>query len=322
MEGIIEKLNTMRTNPMAIKSNCMTVAKALKRVKKPKSAEELEAFCGTLDTLQPIQGLKNSKGLNRFCEQELKKVVGSGKEIATKNLDQLKKDALKYVKGFHKLFMAYDKGGLDFLVARIIVSEYDPERVNKHHILSSDYNYIGVATMQDEEEDDHTVLIFADQAEDIDDDFNYEDYRELKKAFDSFDVNKTELLNAKELLHALKQLDFDTDNPVVFEIIKNLDTQENNEHGVDFRTFCLTFDKSLSDSKSKVGLERLFKLFVDDPHANSITDVTIKKLCANLGINLQEGEARQIIERAAVDGREITFDEFYTIMTSHPHEKK
>ena len=322
MEKIVETINLLRTNPLAFKSTALTVSKALKRIKKNKPAQELEEFANELDNLEPLHPLKLNKGLNKLCQQELDNIVkNKKKDNIIKNFEQLKKDGSKFVKNFNKLFMSYDKGELDFLVCRIIVSEYDTLKQNRKNYLSNDYNYVGVAFHEDSEGEENTVIIFADYVEEIYEDFTFEDFSELKKAFDLFDINKTELLDAKELKKALRQLNFDEENPTLFSLISELDTPEN-EEGVDFRTFCLTFDKKLSDNKTKAGLQRLFNLFIDDPHSHSLTETSVRKLCKNLDIPLHEGEAREIIERASLNGKEITFDEFYNIMTAHINDAK
>lgn len=321
MEKIVETINVLRTNPIAFKSTALTVSKALRRIKKTKVAQDLEDFANELDTLVPLHPVKMNKGLNKLCQDELDSIIKNPKKEVNRNFDQLKKGGAKYFKNCNKLFMAFDKGSLDFMICRIIVSEYDTLKLNKKNFLSDDYNYVGVAFHEDAEGEENAVVIFADYVEEIYDDFTFEDFSELKKAFDSFDINKTEHLDAKELKKALRQLNFDEENPTLFEIIASLDTPEN-EGGVDFRTFCLTFDKSLSDNKSKAGLQRLFRLFIDDSHSISLTETSVRKLCKTLDIPLVDGEAREIIERASLNGKEITFDEFYNIMTAHINDSK
>lgn len=316
MEKIVDKINILRTQPTQFQPTVSTVAKALKRIRKTEQAEKLEAFIRELDTLQPINSVKFSKSLSKLCEDELKKLVKTNKESHVKSFHDLKKDASKFIKNFNKLFMTYDKGDLDFIICRLIVSEHDPQQLNKSNFLSADYNYIGVAHIELEHDEEASVIMFADYVEEIDDDFNFEDFHDLKEAFDSFDINQTESLDIKELKQALRQLNYDLDNPGIYEIIDSLDIPEN-EDGVDFKTFCLAFDKSLSDTSSKAGLKRLFKLFINDPHSDSLSETSVRKLCNTLNIPLKEGEARDIIERASLNGHDISFDEFYNIMTSH-----
>ena len=75
VNDIFTKINLLRTNPNAFKANVTTVSKALKRIKKPKPAAELDEFIIELDSIKSIQALKLSKGLSKFCEDELDKII-------------------------------------------------------------------------------------------------------------------------------------------------------------------------------------------------------------------------------------------------------
>lgn len=315
MERLVEKINLLRTDPSKFKPTVNTVAKALKRIKKVDQAEKLEEFLTELDSLPAVHEVKYSKALSLLCDNELKKLVKTKAESQIKSFNDLKQDASKYIKNFEKLFMTYDKGDLDFIVCRMIVSEHDPKKLNKQNFLSDEYHYIGVAHIELEDEVEASVIMLADYVEEIDDNFHFDDFHDLKEAFDSFDINQTESLDIKELKQALRQLNYDSDNPEIFNIINSLDTQENQD-GVDFKTFCLAFDRTLSDHSSKIGLKRLFRLFQNDPHSDTLTESSLRGLCNSLNIPLKDGEAREIIERASLNGHEITFDEFYNIMTS------
>lgn len=314
MEKILETVNTLRTDPKGVKPKIVTVSKAMRRIKKVAAADELDKFAKEIDDLEPVPALKFSEGLSLFCEQQLDFMIKEKKENMFKPFEELKKEATKYVKGFNKLYLSYDKGGVDFLVARMIVSEYDPQKQNKRNYLSPEYGYIGIST-KEFEDDDVTVVIFADYVEDIEQlDFNK--FKELKKAYDCFDVTKEESVNIKDLKSALRQLNYDIENPTLWEIIDGLENEETVKYGVSFPTFCIGFYNGLKDRRSKTGLSKLFRLFVDDQFADGINEVSLKKLCKYLDIQLKDGEAREIIERASESGREVTFDEFYTIMIS------
>ena len=67
--------------------------------------------------------------------------------------------------------------------------------------------------------------------------------------------------------------------------------------GINFDDFVDAINDKLEDKESKEGIKRIFDLFIDDPNAD-----TIKEL-------------KDMLERASKNGVELTFEEFYDIMT-------
>ena len=102
---------------------------------------------------------------------------------------------------------------------------------------------------------------------------------EIRQAFDLFDTNGTGKIDPKELKAAM---------------------QSNNK---------------LGDKESKEGIHRIFELFIDDPNADTITLSSLKKIAQELGENMSAEELKDMLERASANGTELTFDEFYEIMT-------
>jgi centrin-1 len=100
-----------------------------------------------------------------------------------------------------------------------------------------------------------------------------EEVDEIRQAFELFDTNGTGRIDPKELKAAMQSLGFDTKNPVIYQLIADLDTPENAKRGgIDFNTFVLAINDKLGDRSSKDG-------------------------------------------RASSNGQELTFEEFYEIMT-------
>lgn len=313
---VLNKLNELRTDPKQFKKEVSTLSKAMRRIKKKQMADELDKYLIELDTSEPVNPVQLSPALCELCEVELDRYIKEQREPGHKPYEDLKREAEKYVKGFKKLYMAYENGGCDMLIGRMVCSEYDPGKLNKKNFMDVDYNFVGIAYKIFTNEDEVVVIMMADFI-DEEDHFHFDDYSDLKVAFDSFDVHKTGKLDPHEVKNNLKALNYDLENPIVYAIIDSLDTEANRLDGVNFKQFCLAFDRELYDSKTESGIRKLFNFFIDDPHQSTLNERSIKKLCDQVGIPLKKGEAKEIIERASRDGREITFDEFYMIMISH-----
>ena len=139
---------------------------------------------------------------------------------------------------------------------------------------------------------------------------------EIRQAFDLFDTNGTGKIDPKELKAAMQSLGFDTKNPTIYTLIADLDTPEAAKNGgVNFDDFVGSINNKLGDKESKEGIHRIFELFIDDPNADTITLSSLKKIAQELGENMSAEELKDMLERASANGTELTFDEFYEIMT-------
>ena len=139
---------------------------------------------------------------------------------------------------------------------------------------------------------------------------------EIRQAFDLFDTNGTGKIDPKELKAAMQLLGFDSKNPTIYTLIADLDTPEAAKNGgVNFDDFVGSINNKLGDKESKEGIHRIFELFIDDPNADTITLSSLKKIAQELGENMSAEELKDMLERASANGTELTFDEFYEIMT-------
>ena len=143
-----------------------------------------------------------------------------------------------------------------------------------------------------------------------------EEVDEIKQAFDLFDTNGTGKIDPKELKAAMQSLGFDSKNPTIFQLIADLDTPEAAKNGgIDFDNFVEAINNKLGDKESKGGIRRILDLFIDDTNSDTITLNSLKKIARELGENMTAEELKDMLERASSNGTELTFDEFYEIMT-------
>ena len=108
---------------------------------------------------------------------------------------------------------------------------------------------------------------------------------------------------------------YDTKNPAVYQIIVELDTPENAKKGIDADTFVDAFNDKLADKESKGGIQKVYDLFTNDGKQDTITVSSLTKVAKELGEDVTPEEIKAIISRASNNGDEITFDEFYEIIT-------
>jgi len=143
-----------------------------------------------------------------------------------------------------------------------------------------------------------------------------EEVDEIRQAFDLFDTNQTGKIDPKELKAAMQSLGFDTKNPTIFQMIAELDTNEAQKRGgIDFTTFVDAINEKLGDKESREGIQRIFNLFIDDPTSETITLTSLRRIAKELGEQMSSDELKDMLERASNNGTDLTFDEFYDIMT-------
>ena len=139
---------------------------------------------------------------------------------------------------------------------------------------------------------------------------------ELRQAFDLFDVKENGKIDPSEIKETMKQLGFDTKNPTIFKIIEDLDTPESKKNsGISFSEFSELMSKRFGDKESKEGVRRIFDLFVDDVNAEYIPLESLKKIAKELGDKSSDDELKDMIECASKNNGQLSFDDFYYIMT-------
>ena len=96
-------------------------------------------------------------------------------------------------------------------------------------------------------------------------------------------------------------------------MIADLDTQEN-QGGINFDQFLDAITAKLGNKETKEGISRIFDLF-DDDKTGAINIHNLRRVAKELGETMSTDELKEMLERAASNGEEITFEDFYFIMT-------
>ena len=142
---------------------------------------------------------------------------------------------------------------------------------------------------------------------------NREEMEVLKKAFDLFDVEHTGKVDIKEILDALVNCGYDQLNPVLFQIIADLDNQENQKKGgVSFFDLVDEINSKLFDKQSKEALANLYSIFIDE--SQTIKKESLKQICEQFGKEYEDENLQEILDKLAKYGTDLTFEEFENII--------
>ena len=140
-----------------------------------------------------------------------------------------------------------------------------------------------------------------------------DEIEEIREAFNLFDTDGSGTIDPKELKAAMESLGFETKNPTIYQMIADLDTIEN-QGGINFDTFLDAITARLGNKETKEGIYRIFELF-DDDKTGTINIHNLRRVAKELGETMSSDELKEMLERAASNGDEITFEDFYFIMT-------
>jgi Ca2+-binding EF-hand superfamily protein len=136
----------------------------------------------------------------------------------------------------------------------------------------------------------------------------------IKEAFELFDSNDGKI-DAREVKDAMVNIGYDEKNPVVYQVVTELDTPRNaNAGGASFDDFCQTVNNRLPDKESDEDLRKIFELFVDDPESDTTSLESIKRVADEIGENIEEGELNAMLNKASKAGARLTFEDFVAIM--------
>ena len=140
--------------------------------------------------------------------------------------------------------------------------------------------------------------------------FNKEELYSLEKAFKLF-ADRNGMMNLNNMVIAMKELKFDESEPVVYDIIAEIESE--NKESLSYDDFVDRLTEKLQDRESQKCTERVFDLFVEDPKGTVTFDV-LKKVHQEIGENAPDEELQRLIKSGASNGTDIPYEEFHSIM--------
>mmetsp|Transcript_24967 Transcript_24967/g.27640 ORF Transcript_24967/g.27640 Transcript_24967/m.27640 type:complete len:175 (-) Transcript_24967:56-580(-) len=140
-----------------------------------------------------------------------------------------------------------------------------------------------------------------------------DEIEEIREAFNLFDTDGSGTIDPKELKAAMESLGFENKNPTIYNMIADLDCNDNSR-GINFDQFLDAITTRLGNRETKEGIYRIFQLF-DDDGSGTVNIHNLRRVSKELGETMGMDELKEMLERAASNGEEISFDDFYFIMT-------
>ena len=140
--------------------------------------------------------------------------------------------------------------------------------------------------------------------------FDKTELQSLEKAFKLF-ADRNGMMNLNNMLIAMKELKFDESEPVVYDIIAELESEV--KKGISYDEFVELLTAKLQDRDSQRATERVYELFVEDPKG-TLNFNTLKKVANEIGDETSDEDLQRLIKNGASNGTDIPYDEFHSIM--------
>ena len=141
--------------------------------------------------------------------------------------------------------------------------------------------------------------------------FDKTELHSIEKAFKLF-ADRNGMMNLNNMAIAMKELKFDQSEPVVYDLIVELETE--NKTGLTYDEFIDKLTEKLRDRESQKATERVYELFVPDPNG-TLNFEALKKVTQQIGDNTPDEDLQRLIKNGASNGTDIPYEEFHSIMT-------
>ena len=143
-------------------------------------------------------------------------------------------------------------------------------------------------------------------------DLTEEQKQEIKEAFDLFDTEGRNEIDAKELKVAMRALGFEPKKEEVRKILQDID--KNGEGVIRFEDFAEIMTVKMLERDPVEEMKKAFMLICEEGH-DKITLKSLKKTAEELGENMTKEELQEMLEEADRDGDgEIGEEDFIKIM--------
>ena len=141
--------------------------------------------------------------------------------------------------------------------------------------------------------------------------FDKAELHSFEKAFKLF-ADRNGIVNLNNMVIAMKELKFDESEPVVFDLMTELEAE--NKTGLTYDDFIDRLTAKLQDRDSQRATERVYELFVPDPNG-TLNLEALKKVAQQIDDKTPEEDLQRLIKNGAANGTDISYEEFHSIMT-------
>lgn len=312
---VIKELNKFRNNPQSIIHQIDLIRKGFSRLRaNDPFLTEIDYFINNLKSMPSLPSVEFNEVLSEAAKKQLPNFRGKPSFQKYRRTDGLNNIVPDYYMVASPAMTADDGAEEPInVLTKILLDKQDRYKEGRDILCNKNYTQVGIAHEVFDDEN-MVIMIFATQF--VEDEPEYElpegDLSELKKAFDCLDVEGKQVLDMKELMRNLDDMEFNKTDPTLYSIFKELSDKKR----CSWPKFAYYANARMTDRSTKKGLLTIFNLFIDNPEKNTITFQTFKKICNEIECGLSEQQLKDIMEAATANGNEITYKEFEDYMAA------
>ena len=116
-------------------------------------------------------------------------------------------------------------------------------------------------------------------------------------------------------VESLKIYEINRTCPQLFNIVSSLNTVHYNSEGISAQELIDHLQTEFGQNMDKKEVRRIFELFLKEKTQECIYLADIKSTCASLNLDYTHHEILTMLKDASALKNELTFDEFYVMMT-------
>ena len=317
-KSVLSELNKFRTSPKSIQHQCELIRKGFSRIKSGDPfLNDIDLFLNQLDSMKQLPVLEFNEILSEAAKRELPSFRGKRGYMKYRRSNGVKGIVPEYYLVASPALAADDGADAPVnVLTKILLDKQDRLKEGRDILCDPLFTQVGLAH---EVYDGENMIIMIFAREFIPDEPKFElpfgNISELKIAFDILDADEKEILNMKEIMETLDEMQFYKTDPTLYSIFKELA----NKDKCSWPKFAYYVNTRMTDRQSKEGLKTIFNLFIDNPDKNTISFDTFKKICHEIECGLSEKELNEIFKIASSNGNEITFKEFEEYMMVLPN---
>ena len=141
--------------------------------------------------------------------------------------------------------------------------------------------------------------------------FDKVELQSIEKAAKLF-ADRNGIIHLNNMVIAMKELKFDESEPVIYDLMVEIDSET--KTGITYDELVQKLTNKLQDRESERSTERSYELFVEDSKGTLDYNV-LKRVANNIGDQTSDEDLQRLIKNGASNGNDIPYDEFHAIMT-------
>ncbi len=121
------------------------------------------------------------------------------------------------------------------------------------------------------------------------------------------------------MLRVFEKLQLNVTQPSIFNMLKFMNTEDNNTKGLTFDQFIELATEYFNERHTQEGIERIFQLY-DFGNKGYLNHLDLQRISNETDLYMTSEQIGLILQRASIEGGQITLADFEYIMKNEEYE--